>query len=230
MSTYSSVEFENMFPFPVRTLEYRDMGAHSGSNGAAKSSTDAHGTREGSQRDAEGKRSETELLERIKQERADAIAQTEQRLRQDYEQKLLAARATVGTAISGFEAQRSEYFARIEAEIVQLALAIAAKILHRESQVDPMLVAALVRMAVDKMREGSRVTIRVAPGRVAQWKSYFASQLTLARAEVVEDAALGEHDCLLETELGTTNFGLDTQLKEVEQGFFDLLALRPVTR
>jgi flagellar assembly protein FliH len=32
----------------------------------------------------------------------------------------------------------------------------------------------------------------------------------------------------LETELGTTNFGLDTQLKEVEQGFFDLLALRPV--
>ena len=28
--------------------------------------------------------------------------------------------------------------------------------------------------------------------------------------------------------LGTANFGLDTQLKEVEQGFFDLMALRPV--
>jgi flagellar assembly protein FliH len=35
---------------------------------------------------------------------------------------------------------------------------------------------------------------------------------------------------VLETEMGVTNFGLDTQLKEVEQGFFDLLALRPVTR
>jgi flagellar assembly protein FliH len=32
---------------------------------------------------------------------------------------------------------------------------------------------------------------------------------------------------VLETELGSANFGLDTQLKEVEQGFFDLLALRP---
>jgi flagellar assembly protein FliH len=206
------------------------MGAHSASNGAAKSSTDVHSMREGSQRDAEVKRSETELSERIKHERADAIAQSEQKLRLDYEQKLLAARAAVGTAISGFEAQRSEYFARIEAEIVQLALAIAAKILHRESQVDPMLVATLVRMAVDKMREGSRVTIRVAPGRVAQWKAYFVSHSTLAQTEVVEDAALSEQDCLLETELGTTNFGLATQLKEVEQGFFDLLALRPVAR
>jgi flagellar assembly protein FliH len=43
--------------------------------------------------------------------------------------------------------QREQYFVRAEAEIVQLALAIAAKILHREAQVDPMLVATLVRMA-----------------------------------------------------------------------------------
>ena len=45
--------------------------------------------------------------------------------------------------------------------------------------------------------------------------------------EVAEDPQLSDQDCLLETELGTANFGLDTQLKEVEQGFFDLLALRP---
>jgi flagellar biosynthesis/type III secretory pathway protein FliH len=52
----------------------------------------------------------------------------------------------------------------------------------------------------------------------------------MSHVEVTEDSQLGEHDCLLETELGTANFGLDTQLKEVEQGFFDLLALRPATR
>jgi flagellar assembly protein FliH len=46
----------------------------------------------------------------------------------------------------------------------------------------------------------------------------------------VEDPQLTDQDCLLETELGTANFGLDSQLKEVEQGFFDLLALRPVSR
>jgi hypothetical protein len=35
---------------------------------------------------------------------------------------------------------------------------------------------------------------------------------------------------VLETELGDAHFGLDRQLKEVEQGFFDLLALRPASR
>jgi flagellar assembly protein FliH len=107
-------------------------------------------------------------------------------------------------------------------------LAIAAKILHREAQVDPMLVATLVRMAVERMREGSSVTIRVNPTRVNRWREYFAGQSNVARVEVVEDAGLSDLDCMLETELGTANFGLDTQLKEVEQGFFDLLALRPV--
>lgn len=230
MSTYSSLEFESLGPLPVRTLEYRDMGANSALAGNDKMSPEARGACDEAQSSAEIELAERELAERIKRERADAVAQTEQRLRQEYEQKLLVARASVASAISGFEAQRTEYFARVEAEVVQLALAISAKILHRESQVDPMIVAALVRMAVDKMREGSKVIVRVDAGRAAKWRAYFASLPGSARIEVVEDTALTEHDCLLETELGTTNFGLDAQLKEVEQGFFDLLALRPVSR
>jgi flagellar assembly protein FliH len=49
----------------------------------------------------------------------------------------------------------------------------------------------------------------------------------MAQVEVAEDPHLSDQDCLVSTELGSANFGLDTQLKEVEQGFFDLLALRP---
>jgi flagellar assembly protein FliH len=123
-----------------------------------------------------------------------------------------------------------EYFARVEAEVVKLALAIAAKILHREAQVDPMLVAALVRIAIEKMREGSRVTVRVSTDRSQQWRLYFAGLSNAVHVEIAEDPELSDHDCLLETELGVANFGLDTQLKEVEQGFFDLLALRPESK
>ena len=231
MSTYSSVEFENLQPIPIRALEYRDMGPHTALNGASFPPIEARNQHDQAATNAEAETAAAlELAKRIEQERADAIAQTEQRLRQEYEAKLQAGRARINYAISGFDAQRTEYFARVEAEIVQLALAIAAKILHRESQVDPLLVATLVRMAVEKMREGSKVTVRVGTQRAAQWKAYFASQPTLSRVEVVENPGLSEHDCLLETELGTTNFGLDTQLKEVEHGFFDLLALRPGAR
>jgi flagellar assembly protein FliH len=163
----------------------------------------------------------------VEREKVAAALEVEQKLRKEYDLKLLAERAVVAELIAGFEEQRSDYYARVEAEVVQLALSIAAKILHRESQVDPMLVAALVRIAVEKMREGSAVTLRVSSNRVDSWRRYFAEFPNLSHVEVAEGANLSERDCIVETELGSANFGLDTQLKEVEQGFFDLLALRP---
>jgi flagellar assembly protein FliH len=219
-----------MIPAPVKTLEYRDMGGATNSTGTGNPILEDMAAHDEADRRAEVALSETELANRFKRERADAAQQVELKLRQEFEMKLQAAYAPVVVAVSAFNEQRSEYFARVEAEVVQLALAIAAKILHREAQVDPMLVASLVRMAIERLREGSSVTVRVGRGRASKWKEYFAGVSVVARVEVVEDASLSEHDCLLETELGVANFGLDTQLKEVEQGFFDLLALKPVSR
>lgn len=227
----SRAEVNTMFDLPpVMALEYRDLAGSPISGGAIKLVNGARFTDGGGKNRADVELSKEEFEERIKRERSDAALQAEQRVRQEYELKLQATRASIAATISAFETQRDEYFARVEAEIVQLALAIAAKILHREAQVDPMLVAALVRMAAEKMREGSSVTVRVAPGRAKQWKEYFDAHSSVARVEVTGDAGLNDNDCVLETELGTANFGLDTQLKEVEQGFFDLLALRPVNR
>jgi flagellar assembly protein FliH len=209
-------------------MEYRDMAGHLISDDGMRPGGRTNGG--GGKRRTLVELTEEELTERITRERAEATHQAEQRLRQEYEAKLQAARAPIAPALAAFEAQRAEYFARVEAEVVQLALAIAKKILHREAQVDPMLVAALVRMTIEKMREGSSVTVRVGAGRAKRWKDYLAGQLGVAHVEVTEDAELSDQDCVLETELGSANFGLDTQLKEVEQGFFDLLALRPESR
>jgi len=224
------VDLGSLFQAPVKTLEYRDMGGASGSGGTTIPVLEDMALREEAQRLAQAPHSEAELMARIERERADATHQAELRLRQEYELKLQAARAPIAAAIAAFGEQRTEYFARVEAEVVQLALAIAAKILHREAQVDPMLVATLVRMAVEKLREGSSATVRVSRGRGQRWREYLAAQTIVVQVDVIEDATLSEHDCLLETELGVANFGLDAQLKEVEQGFFDLLALKPVNR
>jgi flagellar assembly protein FliH len=219
----SSMQFESLFSLPIAAMEYRDMAEHLISDGTRS----ANG---GGGRRTAAELSEEELANKVQSEVLETTRQTEQRLRQEYEAKLTAARAPIAAAVAAFDAQRTDYYARVEAEVVQLALAIAAKIIHREAQVDPMLVAALVKMSIEKMREGSSVTVRVGPGHGKRWKEYFAAQPCAPQTEVVEDAELNDHDCLLETELGVANFGLDTQLKEVECGFFDLLALRPVGR
>jgi flagellar assembly protein FliH len=224
----SSVDFESLFSLPIAAMEYRDMAGHLTSDSSGRSGVrTANGA---NRRRTTVNLTEEELATRIQREVADATQQTEQRLRQEYEAKLKAAQAPLAATVAAFEVQRAEYYARVEAEVVQLALAIAAKILHREAQVDPMLIAALVRMTIEKMREGSSVTVRVGLGRAKGWKEFFAAQPCVAQVDVVEDAKLSDHDCVVETELGLANFGLDTQLKEVEQGFFDLLALRPESR
>jgi flagellar assembly protein FliH len=221
------VELDPVVPPPVRSLIYHDMAcppAPSEGRGLVRAEQSEEA---GRRRQAEVELSHEEFANRIATERSGAIQEAEQRLRSEYEQKLEAERAPVVAAVLAFETRRDEYFSRAETEIVQLALAIAAKILHREAQVDPMLVATLVRMAVEKMREGSNVTVRVGAREVVRWKHAFATLTAEGHVQVVEDGSLSDHDCLVETELGVANFGLDTQLKEVEQGFFDLMALRP---
>jgi flagellar assembly protein FliH len=221
------VPFNGVIPPPVRTLVYLDMASRPAFGEVMGQPRQAQAEEEASRRRAEVELTHEEFSKRIQMERTDAIQQTEERLRSEYERKLESERAPIAGAVSAFAAQRESYFARAEAEIVQLAVAIAAKILHREAQVDPMLVATLVRMAIEKMREGSSVNVRVGVGEGSRWKQCFAVQGKGACVQVIEDAELSDHDCMVETELGTANFGLDTQLKEVEQGFFDLMALRP---
>ncbi|HEX4031322.1 MAG TPA: FliH/SctL family protein [Terracidiphilus sp.] len=223
-----STPYSTIAPLPIAALQYRDIGDPMDPDDVLGESEYRNGS--SGKRRADVEMSEAEFTARIRQERADATAQAEQKLRPEIEQRLLAARTPVATAIKEFADRRDDYFARVEAEVVQLSLAIAAKILHREAHVDPMLVATLVRMAVEKMREGSTVTVRVGSGRAASWKQYFAGFPNLMRVEVAEDSQLTDHDCILDTHLGSANFGLDTQLKEVEQGFCDLLALRPAAR
>jgi flagellar assembly protein FliH len=172
-------------------------------------------------------RSAQEIDDLLNLARIEAVAETEKRLKKEYETRSEAEAAKIRQALELFKVERKEYFSRVEAEVVHLALAIAAKILHREAQVDPLLVAALVRVAVDKLHDGSSVSVRVSPETAANWRNYLATPHNGSTIAIVEDAHLGPKDCILETDLGSADFSIDAQLKEVEQGFFDLLAQRP---
>jgi len=159
--------------------------------------------------------------------RIEAAAETEKRLSGEYIARSDGEAAKILQALALFESERKGYFSRIESEVVHLALAIAAKVLHREAQVDPLLVAALVRVAVDRLHDGSSVSVRVPTAKAEKWRERLANPLNGSTIAIVEDAHLGPDDCILETDVGSANFSIDAQLKEVEQGFFDLLAQRP---
>jgi flagellar assembly protein FliH len=146
------------------------------------------------------------------------------------EQRLAQVRSSVDAALAGFARDRAQYYQQVETEVVQLALAIARKILHREAQIDPMLLAGMVRITLEKIESATKVMVRVHPQQVSECRSYFAQHMEASQVpDVVEDAALQKDHCLLQTALGTTEVGVDLQLKEIEQGLFDLLAKRPAS-
>jgi flagellar assembly protein FliH len=168
--------------------------------------------------------SEQELSRLLAEARSEGISEGEQRARASFAEELARERQRVSDTVAAFHEQLSEYFSKIEVELVHFALAIAARILHREAQVDRMVVAGLVKVMLDKLQKGSRVMVRLHPEEAASWQQYFHDNTHL---EIVEDSSLQAGDCILETELGTTEMGLDAQLKEIEKGFADLLAQRP---
>ena len=170
---------------------------------------------------------EDALKRRLAAERADGSAETEGRLRKEYEERLKAESDRITSTIASFAETRKNYFARVEVEVVQLSLAIAAKILHREAQVDPLLLAAVVQIALGQLKDGSIASIRVRPEDAPRWKAHVDFLALSLNVSVVEDGALEPGDCVLDTDLGTVNFSLSVQLKEVEQGFLDVLAQKP---
>jgi flagellar assembly protein FliH len=175
-----------------------------------------------------------------KQERAQESATQEAQFRtegyrkgqaeaqQRFEDKLAKERSSIAAALAQFTRDRAEYFEKVEGQVVQLALSIARKILHREAQLDPLLLAGIVRVALEKVDADTGVVLRLHPQQSADWRSFLATRLEPAdRPEIVEDASQDVDTCVLETAMGTAVFGVDVQLKEIEHGLMDLLAARP---
>ena len=100
----SSAESSAAFAVGVMALEYRDLAAFSASGTATGR---PHGTRfaDGNGKShADDMLSKAEADERINLARAEAALQA----RQEYAQKLEAARASIATALRAFETERAE--------------------------------------------------------------------------------------------------------------------------
>src|SRR6202140_4953033 len=145
-------------------------------------------------------------------------AEGEARARAAFEKQLAVASSGISAGLEQFRAEREAYFGRIEPEVVQLALAIARKILHREAQMEPLLLAGMVHVALEKIDAGTRVRLWANPLDIHFWNEYFSQPGGLQPApELIGDPALKRGECKLETEVGSTQISLETQLKEIEQ-------------
>jgi flagellar assembly protein FliH len=192
---------------------YAEAGLPGGAPGSASDS--------GQTAEERGRRQQAEVFEQGRQS-------GQQQLRAELEASLGKSREQITHALRQFALERQDYYRRIEGEVVELALAIARKILHREAQVDPHVLAGIVRVTLEKLDTGTKVNLHVHPQEAADWRHYFACQIEdIPAPDVYEDPAIALGECRIETSLGSTEVGLHSQLKEIETGLLDLLAERP---
>jgi flagellar assembly protein FliH len=171
--------------------------------------------------------SQTEqMLERVEIARSEATAEARLLWQAELEERIAEERTRLQRVEEEFHQQRTRYFAGVESEIVRLALAIAARVLHREAKLDPLLLTGVVKVALEKVAKDSSVVLRVPVSEVERWQEVFASHQESA-LKLVGDERLGADECVLETNVGRVELGVTAQLEEIERGFFDLLQQRP---
>jgi flagellar assembly protein FliH len=127
-----------------------------------------------------------------------------------------------------FTRERDQYFRCVEPEVVKLALAIAARILRRETQMDPLILTGAVRVALGQLSNSTRVRLRVPSTDLELWSETMAQMPNLTvRPEVLTKEGMQTGECVVETEIGTLNLGIQAQLDEIERGFFDAASAAP---
>jgi len=130
--------------------------------------------------------------------------------------ELAGAATAFAAAVEEVARFRSRLVARYEQELLELALGVARKVIQRELAEHPERWLTMIREAVHGTLD--RETIRIRVGSVLH--RYLLEELPRLRAlledvkelELVEDVALDETGCVIESRYGELDVGVDGQM------------------
>jgi flagellar assembly protein FliH len=127
---------------------------------------------------------------------------------------------------------RTEMIHQTERQMVQLALAIARRIVHREVSLNQDLLIAMARVALDRLGDSAQVTVKLNPEEFAATGAARVAQLGSAHVTVVSDSRVPRGGCRVESALGTMDAGVDAQLQEIAYALLgsDETVASPVAR
>lgn len=108
---------------------------------------------------------------------------------------------------------REQMISKTERQVVQLALAIAARIVHHEVAVDHELLVAMARVALDRLGDRKSATIRLNPQDFAA--AGVDRLVGKAAVEIVADATVNRGGCRVESDFGLIDVAVAAQLAEI---------------
>ncbi len=125
-------------------------------------------------------------------------------------------------AISGaiLEAKK-EIINQAQREVVELALAIAKRVVRANVQVNKEIIINMVEETLRRTVDRERIVIRVNPSDVEVIKSnrsqYTSSIEGIENLEIVADRRVSPGGCVVETNTGSVVADIDAQLEEIKE-------------
>jgi len=160
----------------------------------------------------DGRREGVELgrAEGLEVGRKQGLAESREKFEKSAEQLLAAMKNLVGE----FAARREQLFEASTRDVLVVALAIAKRISASAGRIDPQTACQSARMALETVRGGHCVTLRVNPGDLELVRAYCPSLAGLVAGrdmEIQADAAVGAGGALVESTNGMADARLETQ-------------------
>ena len=126
-------------------------------------------------------------------------------------------------ALAELSALRTRVRTEGEKDLLKLSIAVARRVLHRELTLDPESIEGLIKVALAKLESRELCRVRVHPDQAEAIRGLLERFSNSHKIELTPDASLQCGDVLFETEHGTLDASIESQLDEIERGFADRL-------
>lgn len=128
--------------------------------------------------------------------------------------------ATMRGLVEMARAERHKIIETAEPEIVRLSVTIAERILNQHVALDDQTVLEMARSAVTRLVNRETVTVRVNPAdieTIRQHREKLMQMNDIDNLRVVEDQRVDRGGILIETDAGTIDAKISTQVREVRR-------------
>ncbi len=146
---------------------------------------------------------------------AKGFAQGQQAAAAAAQQETAALAKKLAATLDDLMRVRNEMIRHTEKQMVQLALAVARRVLHREVSIDPAALVTMMRVALERVSDSARVTVRLHPADYQSVAAALAEAATSEQVTVTTDARLARGACRIESEYGDIDAGVDAQIQEI---------------
>src|ERR1019366_6755337 len=164
-----------------------------------------------------------ELESRAATERREAFEAGRQQGEQEARAQLHPVLERLNASVTEVLAMRPDLRRRAERDVVQLALLIAKRVLHRQLSVDEGALTAIARVAFERLTRSESYRVTVHPQFAAAVTSALPGSHS-ARVQIDPDPNCAPGTLIIHSAEGTIDASVDAQLEEISRGLADRLA------